>query len=83
MDALIRAGKFPEAQKIQHAVNDVIYAMCACRGNLYAVMKKILEINEGLKLGSVRAPLPALAESDLPQVEKCAKMIRDAIAEYC
>lgn len=83
MDRLIRAGKFPEAQKIQHAVNDVIYAMCACRGNLYAVMKKILEINEGLKVGSVREPLPALPESDQPQAEKCAKMIRDAIAEFC
>ena len=45
-----------------------------------AVMKKILEINEGLKIGSVRPPLPALEQSDLPQVEKCAKMVRDAVA---
>ena len=32
--------------------------MSEVKGNLYAVMKKILEINEGLHLGSVRKPCP-------------------------
>ena len=83
MDALIRAGKGAEAQPIQHEVNDIIMEMCACKGNLYAVMKKIIEINDGLELGSVRKPLPALGEGDMPKVEAAAAHIRAAIAKYC
>lgn len=82
MNERFNAGDLAGAREIQYAADDIIYAMCACRGNLYAVMKKILEINEGLKIGSVRPPLPALEQSDMPQVEKCAKMVRDAVARY-
>lgn len=80
---LFMAGKLDEAREVQYTIDGIIYAMCECRGNLYAVMKKILEINEGLHLGSVRKPLPALVPEDMPQVEKCAGMIRDAIAKFC
>ncbi len=83
MDALIGEGSLAEAQAVQNAANDIIYAMCECKGNLYAVMKKILEINEGLHLGSVREPLPALCGNDMPRVEKCAEMIRIAIDRFC
>ena len=83
MFSLMREGKVQEAQKIQYAADEIIYAMCACKGNLYAVMKKILSINEGLELGGVRAPLPELVPEDMPQVEKCAGMIHDAIQQYC
>ena len=81
MDALLRAGKMEQAQAIQYAANAIIYAMCGCRGNLYAVMKKILEINEGLRLGSVREPLPPLTAQDMPKVTACAAMIREAVAK--
>ena len=83
MDALTREGRFAEAQPIQHEVNAIIEEMCACHGNLYAVMKQILRINEGLELGSVRAPMPALIPDDMPQVEKAAAHIREAIRKYC
>ena len=83
MDALTREGRFAEAQPIQHEVNAIIEEMCACHGNLYAVMKQILRINEGLELGSVRAPMPALIPEDMPQVEKAAAHIREAIRKYC
>ena len=83
MDALTREGRFAEAQPIQHEVNAIIEEMCACHGNLYAVMKQILRINEGLELGSVRAPMPALIPEDMPQVEKAAAHIREAIGKYC
>ena len=82
MDALLKAGDLAGARELQYTVNGIIYAMCACRGNLYAVMKKILEINEGLSLGSVRPPLPALAQEDQGQVERCARMIRDAVDRF-
>lgn len=82
MDTLLRAGKLAEACEVQYAVNAVISAMCACRGNLYAVLKKVLEINDGLSLGSVRKPLPALEPEDTAQVTACAAMIRDALSRF-
>lgn len=54
----------------------IIYEMCACHGNLYAVMKEILK-DEGLKFGGVRKPLPSVIPEDLPQIEECKKMIRE------
>lgn len=83
MDELIRAGRSVEACKIQYAVNEIIYALCACHGNLYAVMKKVMELREGLLLGSVRAPLAPIIPEDMPQIEKCAGMIDEAIKRYC
>lgn len=83
MDQLLRKGEMKKACEIQYAVNDIIAAMCSCRGNLYAVMKRILELREGLALGSVRAPLAKLTPEDMHQVEECAEMITGAIEAYC
>lgn len=80
---LMDGGKVEEAREIQNAADEIIYAMCACHGNLYAVMKAIMKIRDGLELGSVRKPLPALIPEDMPQVEKCASMIDAAIAKFC
>ena len=83
MDELIRAGMLEDACKVQYDINGIIHALCACHGNLYAVMKKVLELREGLCLGGVRAPLPGVIGSDLPQIEKCARTISEAIRKYC
>ena len=80
---LVAEGKIPEAQKIQYAADAVIYAMCECHGNLYAVMKEVLRIREGLDIGGVRKPLPNLIPEDMEQVKKCAAMIDEAIKMYC
>lgn len=78
MDELLKSGDLDTARKIQYAVNEIIYKMCSAHGNMYGVIKAILKINEGLELGSVRAPLPALAEPDQAIVEEAAAMIRTA-----
>ena len=83
MDEYIRAGNIPMAQEIQYVCDRIIYAMCECRGNLYAVMKEIMRRREGLELGGVRLPLPALVPEDSPKVDQCAAMISEAIAKYC
>ncbi|MCM1540009.1 MAG: dihydrodipicolinate synthase family protein [Blautia sp.] len=80
--ALMDEGKVAEAQKIQYAANEVIYGMCACHGNMYAVIKEILRIREGLDIGSVRKPLTALVPEDMEQVKKCAEMVDKAIEMY-
>lgn len=80
---LCKAGDYEAARPIQHAADAIIYAMCACRGNMYAVIKEILRRREGLDIGSVRKPLFALVPEDREQVEKCVKMIDEAIEKYC
>ena len=83
MNDLIGKGDIPAAAAIQHEVNGIIEDLCSCRGNMYAVNKAVLGINEGLELGSVRAPLTPLADEDMPKVEAVAGRIRKAIAKFC
>lgn len=80
---LVDTGRIKEAQDVQNAADEIIYEMCACHGNLYAVMKQIMKIRDGLELGGVRKPLPSLIPEDMPQVEKCAKMIDEAMDRFC
>ncbi len=79
-DQAFREGRCADALKLQNTIDEIIYAMCACRANLYAVMKEILK-GRGMDIGSVRAPLTPVCKADLPQIEKCTKMIDDAISE--
>ena len=83
MDELIKAGRFLDAQPIQHEVNGIIADLCSCHGNMYAVIKKVLEINEGVFCGSVHKPMPGLIPEDMPRVEAVAARIRKAIKTYC
>ncbi len=82
MDELIKNGEMEKAKDIQNDANAIIYKMCSGHGNLYAIIKGILKINEGLDLGGVRKPLANLADSDMQIVEESAKMIRDAIKKH-
>ena len=79
---LTDVGKIEEAREIQYSADEIIYGMCSCHGNMYAVIKAILKINEGLELGGVREPLPALVEADMDIVKEAAQMICDAKKKY-
>lgn len=78
-DEAVRKGQFQKAKEIQYQIDRIIYAMCTCHGNLYAVMKEILK-EKGMDIGGVRRPLPGITEEDKPQIQICAKMIEEAIA---
>lgn len=80
---LYKAGKMDTAAKLQDHVDRIIYAMCACHGNLYAVMKEVLKIRTGIDIGGVRKPMPEVVAEDMAQVEECARMIDDAVKKYC
>lgn len=80
---LHQSGDYTSARKIQNDADEIIYAMCGCKGNLYAVMKEIIRRREGLDIGSVRKPLAALASEDFVKVEKCMEMIQEAVLKYC
>lgn len=78
LDEHVKANEMEQAAKLQYAINDIIYKMCSCHGNMYGVIKEILRINENLDLGGVREPLPSLIEADMEIVKEAAKMIREA-----
>lgn len=75
---LLDVGEISKAREIQNEANRIIYEMCTCHGNLYAVMKEILK-DQGLNLGGVRKPLTSVNAQDIPQIEKCKRMIREAV----
>lgn len=77
-DKAVVEGDFKKAQEIQYKIDRIIYAMCACHGNLYGVMKEILK-GKGINIGGVRKPLPSIIEDDKKQIELCSKMIDEAI----
>ena len=75
----VMAGEKARAQKLQYTANRIIYALCGCHGNMYAVIKEVLRQREGLQLGGVRAPLAPVTAEDLPKIRECAEMIDAAI----
>ena len=79
---LIQEGRNAEARKIQDACCHIIYALCSCKGNMYAVIKECIRRSGGPDCGGVREPLYNLVEADMPQVDVCAEMIRKAYAEF-
>ena len=81
LDEFVKACDMEHARELQYACDEIIYKMCSAHGNMYAV-KAILKINEGLELGGVREPLPALVEDDMKIVEEAAEMIREAKKKY-
>lgn len=83
MDELARAGEFVQAQPIQHEVNAIIADLCSCHGNMYAVIKETLKLRDGLELGSVHKPLPAVIPDDMPKIRAVAARIDAAIARFC
>ena len=82
MNELVNANELEKAREIQFDVDSIIYKMCAAHGNLYAVIKEILRVNEKLDIGSVRKPLTSIIPEDMPIVLEAAKMIRDAREKY-
>ena len=75
------AGRMELAREIQNECCRIIYKMCSCHGNLYAVMKEILR-REGMDVGTVRAPLPNLVASDMDVVSCAQQMIEEAVQKY-
>ena len=78
-DEYLRNNNLVMAREIQYDINQIIYTMCACKGNMYAVILK----RNGLNIGSVRLPLTPLTSDDIPKVDECEHLIKDATTKYC
>ena len=75
---LVSEGRIAEAREIQDECCHVIYELCSCHGNMYAVIKAVLRELGGPDIGGVRRPLSDIVPEDMPTVRKCAEHIRTA-----
>jgi N-acetylneuraminate lyase len=80
---LFQNGRIAEAREIQDACCHVIYKMCSCKGNMYAVIKGILREQGGPNIGGVRAPLFDLQAEDSTIVKELAAEITALVKKYC
>ncbi len=79
---LAKSGDAETARALQYDINNIIYALCSCKGNMYAAIKAVLKKREGLELGGVRAPLVNLVPEDDAIIDKICGMIDAAVAKY-
>lgn len=78
----VKKGDIVRARAIQNDACRIIYALCGCHGNMYAVIKKVMELREGIYLGGVRKPLADIVEDDMPKVLECVHMIDEAVEKW-
>ena len=80
---LCKNGGYDKARPIQYACDEIIYEMCAAKGNMYAVIKEIIRRRYGIDLGGVRRPLASLAPEDEAHVARSASLIDEAVRKFC
>lgn len=78
---LVLSGENETAAKLQNEICRIIYAMCAAKGSMYAMIKELLR-RKGVSCGSVRAPFAPLFAEDLKQADLCEEMIGQAEKMY-
>ncbi len=79
---LFGEGKIAEARQIQDACCQIIYKLCAGKGNMYAMIKAVLAKLGAPEIGSVRAPLSPLVPEDEAVVSEAAAMIEAALKKF-
>ncbi|WP_047985171.1 dihydrodipicolinate synthase family protein [Ornithinibacillus californiensis] len=80
-EEFVSSGDFANARAIQRDINEIIIALTSLKGNMYSVIKEVLKLN-GIELGSVRAPLEAVNDNELTQIDQINAMIEQAISKY-
>ncbi|HFU4463645.1 TPA: dihydrodipicolinate synthase family protein [Streptococcus suis] len=78
LNQLIADKDLETARQLQATINTIIGKLVSGHGHMYAVIKEVIRINDGLDIGSVREPLTALIEADLSIAQEAAQLIRDA-----
>ncbi|HFI2691725.1 TPA: dihydrodipicolinate synthase family protein [Streptococcus suis] len=78
LNQLIADKDLETARQLQATINTIIGKLVSGHGHMYAVIKEVIRINDGLDIGSVREPLTALTEADLIIAQEAAQVIRGA-----
>lgn len=82
MDEYIRAGKAEKATPIQYAVDEIISALCAGYGSMYAIIKEVLKKREGIDIGGVRKPQAGVIPEDQAVIDHAAELIDKAMENF-
>lgn len=82
LNDLLAQKDLETAKELQYEVDRIIYKMVSGHANMYAIIKEILRINEGLNIGGVRKPLSNLTEEDEEIAKKAAQMIQEVKEKY-
>ena len=80
--ALVKEGRLEDARKLQYDVDNIIYALCAAKCNMYAAIKETLRRREGLNIGGVRAPLANYSPADDEIISRAVKLIDEAMTRW-
>lgn len=83
LNRLIAQKDLETAKELQYSINAIITKLCSASGHMYAVIKGVIVINDGLDIGSVRLPLSPLGEKDGDIVQEAARMIRETKDKFC
>ena len=82
MDEYIRAGEAEKATPIQYAVDEIISALCAGYGSMYAIIKEVLKKREGIDIGGVRKPQAGVIPEDQAVIDHAAELIDKAMENF-
>lgn len=82
MDEYIRAGEAEKAAPIQYAVDEIISALCAGYGSMYAIIKEVLKKREGIDIGGVRKPQAGVIPEDQAVIDHAAELIDKAMENF-
>ena len=74
-------GDIARASMLQMRANEIISALTCCHGKMYAVIKEIIRMRDGLDLGGVRPPLASLVAEDMPKLCAARELIDSVLAE--
>ncbi|MDO4667458.1 MAG: dihydrodipicolinate synthase family protein [Streptococcus sp.] len=83
LNKLIAEKKLDKAQELQYAINDIIAKLVSGHGHMYAIIKEVIRIKEGINLGGVRLPLENMVEEDYTIAHEAAQMIQKTIYNFC
>lgn len=79
---LFYAGRREEARQLQYDVDNIIYALCGGKCNMYASIKEVLRRREGLDLGGVRPPLAEYTAGDDAAITHAVSLIDLAVKRW-
>ncbi|MDQ8759215.1 dihydrodipicolinate synthase family protein [Streptococcus ruminantium] len=82
LNQLITEKELEVARQLQSTINAIIDKLVSGHGHMYAVIKEVIHLNDGLNIGSVREPLTGLIESDRKIVEEAVLMINEAKKKF-
>ena len=82
MDEYIRAGEAEKATPIKYAVDEIISALCAGYGSMYAIIKEVLKKREGIDIGGVRKPQAGVIPEDQAVIDHAAELIDKAMENF-